>query len=122
MQRLFPWRLEETIGYEVRFHRNMYAGLPETKLLLPSQTHQAAWFRNNKFPFNFVLRWSVAESGSGRAAHNDPFTVQGANPRTSQGALLAVGWDYQTEETIHCNLENISGVTWLVMNAARNEC
>jgi len=49
-------------------------------------------------------------------------SVQCANPRTCQGVLPAVGWDYQAEGTVHCNLENINGVKWLVIGAARNEC
>lgn len=100
------------------FHRNMYTGLPEKKLLLTSRTHEVAWFRNNKFLSSFVL--SHRKSRNGRAAHSDSFIVQCAN-RTSQDALLAVGWDYKTSDSIHCNLESISGVKWLVINAARNE-
>lgn len=104
------------------FHRNTYTGLPETKLLLPSQTHQVTGFSSNKFPSHFVLRWPVA----GSLAVAEQLTmilswVECANPRASQGALLAVGWDYQTKDTIHCTLENISGVIWLVISAARNQ-
>lgn len=105
------------------FHRNMYTGLPEMKLLLPSQTHQVAQFRNNKCPSNFVLRWSVTESlGVAEQLTVILSRVQCTNSRTSQRALLAVGWNYQTEDTIQYNLENISGVIWLVINPARNEC
>lgn len=79
------------------FHRNMYTGLPEMKLQLPSQTHQVAQFRNNKCPSNFVLRWSVIESlGVAEQLTVILSWVQCTNSRTSQRALLAVGWNYQT--------------------------
>lgn len=51
------------------FHRNMYAGLTETKLLLPRQTHQVAWFRNMKFSSNLCSAGQLWKSGSGKAAH-----------------------------------------------------
>lgn len=65
-----------------------------------------------------VLRWSVAENlAVAEQLMMVLSQVQCANPTTSQGDLLAAGWDYRTKDTTRYNLEYISSVIWLLINA-----
>lgn len=104
------------------FHRYTYVGLVARKLLFLSQTHQMASLRNNKFHFQYCSQMVSLRVWGWRSNSQWSFHwCSVLKSRTSQGdACCKMG--LAIKDTIHCNLKNSSGVIWLLINDARNEC